>query len=969
MDVIYTYGGGHMLYKVFNVIAMICKSDSPYWTSFMYPALLVGGLWAAVTATAQANFGIFAKKWFIPTYAFLLIALVPKTHLNIIDEVDPTFRYDRVDNIPVGLAVIATASASLSRGLIDLMEESFETKNLTRFTKTGFAFSSRLTREARTMRIKDPRVRQNVKDWMDQCVWLPYLKTNIKGKGEAARTSEDIVSWVQSNGHPSLGIKWRNEDGENVYKSCRIAAFEIKSALAVEGEKGIKTLAARMFGFSPQKTDVQHLKPIMSEAWQLVSNSTKEASAQVQQMMVVNAQKEAFDDAREKHNYPRLHPELVSMNAARNLESQGMGGFMKNVVGETTMPLLQSFLFALLSVMFLLVIPFAFMPGGLKIFVTWTKMMFSIQMWPVFSTILNALSVMLLQRSTETVMDGSVGFSIATTSGLADAAFNVAGWAAGMQLMVPLLAWGFVSGGQFAITQIMQSATGGMDAGASRMAAEAADGNLSMGNQNLMNETIASRSVAQQNNVGSHNYAETLNTGSQVVTQGENGEMRVQENQDTLRENFSSSGQLSSSIGNSVRDSKALTEQQQNSFNKSVTDASGELLSFTEKVANGTVVDEGATTSERAAMQKSAEETLRQSNDIAKKHGVSAKTALEAGLRGSLGTGALGKLAGIEVNAHGAVSSGAENNESMDKISNSTKGDQLSQNISKMKDFATSKSGRLSDSSGADAATALNHSLNKTQSTAEAYSRSAVTSKNWEKTQAINDQNTVGTNTNENDSWLGFLGEKTGRSRADLVSYINQGGSEVEGYKSEFLSSKQAAIRSAVENSDHVFNDKEVQSYLSQTPEINSTGRAHVQGAIDTSGLKTPQHLMKQFEAYKNEANAHLKQNDNSIASREQNMGEAHKMNQEKFKTTSEESNLTHLMQKGGDNTLSNLARDGYEHIMGSNNANEVSYDNPLDSGSNAWKSKTSNNEGLQRPSEKSSQEQKDFDSINKGKR
>ena len=574
----------------------------------------------------------------------------------------------------------------------------------------------------------------------------------------------------------------------------------------------------------------------------------------------------------------------------------------------------------------------------------------------------------MLQRSSETVMDGSVGFSIAITSGLADAAFNVAGMAAGMQLAVPLIAWGFVSGGQFAITQIMQSATGGMDAGASRMAAEAADGNLSMGNQNLMNETIASRSVAQQNNVGSHNYAETLNTGSQVITQGENGKSTVQENQDTLRENYSSSGQLSSSIGNSVRDSKALTEQQQNSFNKTVSDTSAELLSFTEKVSNGTIVDETASASERADMKRTAEETLRQASNFDKSHGVNAKTAVEAGLRGSLGTGALGKLAGIELNAHGDVNSSAENSEGLQKVLSTNEGKALTDNITKMKDFALNKSGKLSDSSGSDGATTLNHSLNRTQSTGEAYSRAAVTSTNWEKTQALNDQNTVGTNANDNDQWLSFLGDKTGRSKADLVSYINQGGSEVEGYKSEFLASKQASIRSAVENSDHIFTDQEVQRHLSQTPEINSTGRETVQRAIDTSGLKTPQHLNTQFEAYKKDANDYLKKNDNSIASREQNMGEAHKTKQDNFKTTSEESNLTHLMQKGGDNTLSNLARDGYEHIMGSNNANEVTYDNPLDSGPNSWKSKTDKNNPIH-TSEKGTQAQKDFDAINKGRK
>ncbi len=534
-----------------------------------------------------------------------------------------------------------------------------------------------------------------------------------------------------------------------------------------------------------------------------------------------------------------------------------------------------------------------------------------------------------------------------------------------MQLLVPLIAWGFVSGGQFAITQIMQSATGGMDAGATRMAVEAADGNLSMGNQNLMNETIASRSIAQQNNVGSHNYAETLNTGSQVITQGENGQTTVQENQDTLRENYSSSGQLSSSIGNSVRDSKALTEQQQNTFNDNISDTSGELLSFTKKVANGTIVDETASESERAAMQQTAEETLRQSSDRAKRHGVSAETGVEAALRGSLGTGAIGRLAGIELNTSGAVTSGAKNTETMDKVSSTAEGKALTANLTKITDFASNKSGKITDSSGRDAAETLNHSLNTTQSSGEAYSRSAVTTKNWEKTQAINAQNTVGTNTNENAPWLEFLGEKTGLSRPDLISKINQGGSEVEGYKSEFLASKQQAIRSSVENGDHLFTDKEVQGYLSQTPQINSTGREHVQNAIDGSGFKTHQQLTGQVDAYKHDSHDQFKKHDGEIGDRKQSMGESYKGNEGKFEYENSRTNMARSDEKIV-NDVTTSAVGLYEDAKSFVGVNTEMPENPLEGASNAWKTNPKQSVPQQQTDVKSDA-QKDFEAMNKG--
>ena len=42
-DIIYTYGGGEVLWKVFNGLAILFKNDSAYWTNIMPLALVIGG--------------------------------------------------------------------------------------------------------------------------------------------------------------------------------------------------------------------------------------------------------------------------------------------------------------------------------------------------------------------------------------------------------------------------------------------------------------------------------------------------------------------------------------------------------------------------------------------------------------------------------------------------------------------------------------------------------------------------------------------------------------------------------------------------------------------------------------------------------------------------------------------------------------------------------------------------------------
>ena len=482
---LYTYGGGHMLYRIFNGMAAIVNTDD-FWSTYVLIPAFIGLLWAGVLALSKADLKYFGVKWMAPALLFIEALIVPKTTLHIIDDVDPTFGYDKVDGLPQGLVAIISYSSMVSRSLTELMEDVYVTSDPGRMTKTGFAFSARLMKEARTTRIADPRVRENVKEWANQCIWLPYLKTNINGKRESVRNSDDLVSWVESNGHPGLGVYWKEADGTQTYKTCKAASPVIREAMQVETTKGISSLKSKLFGVA-KNGDTARLKTLMQDTWQMVLNSNKSAHQQVQQMMTVNALKESLDDHRERANYSRIHPELVSMNATRALETQSMTGMMNAMISGTTMPLIQATLTALFSLVFILILPFFFLPGGMQRFLTWAKIIMSLQLWPVLSSILHAISILWYGNSTEPILDGHSGFSIASTTGLADAAWYVSSWAAGLQLMIPPLAWAILSGSQYALNTMVGGFTGSLERRAEGYATESVDGNVSMGNINMMN--------------------------------------------------------------------------------------------------------------------------------------------------------------------------------------------------------------------------------------------------------------------------------------------------------------------------------------------------------------------------------------------------------------------------------------------------------------------------------------------------
>jgi hypothetical protein len=398
------------------------------------------------------------------------------------------------------------------------------------------------------------------------------------------------------------------------------------------------------------------------------------------------------------------------------------------------------------------------------------------------------------------------------------------------------------------------------------------------------------------------NFASTLNTGSEVITQTALGDSFFDQKASTLRENFSSSGSLSASVGESLRDSQKLTEQKGHNFNKAVSDTSSTLLSFADKLSTGTSMTDGVSQSEQASIQKTADETKSLANDLSKKHGITAQTAVDAALKGSI-VGGLSGTKGIlnaSLSASGAtgMTSNATNQESIDKAMNSHEGKRLSENLGKLTQFAQDHRGQLINSSGKDMAESLNSTMSKAQSSAESYGRSWTQTKNWEKMQSLTEQNSVGTSSNDNDAWIDYVAARSGNSKADAVSLLNQGGSDIEGYKSEFLSAKQAGLRSLVEGSNHELSDREIQSYLAQTPGINETSRGDVQQKIDATGFESDQDLTGEMASYRELSAGTFNNTGNKIQEVHGALDQTHQTHQGEHEHKQSQFNYTRMGEK-----------------------------------------------------------------------
>ena len=144
----------------------------------------------------------------------------------------------------------------------------------------------------------------------------------------------------------------------------------------------------------------------------------------------------------------------------------------------------------LLITMFAFVVPISLLPGGMRVFGTWIKMMFWLNSWPLFFAMLNALGTMWLARYA-----APDGLTLLTQTGLADHAFDAYAITQGMSWGVPMLAWALISVGGYALVQSISGLTANLG---HTLGQNIADNIQSFDNQNFHNMQKLSYSVGQQ---------------------------------------------------------------------------------------------------------------------------------------------------------------------------------------------------------------------------------------------------------------------------------------------------------------------------------------------------------------------------------------------------------------------------------------------------------------------------------------
>lgn len=482
--VIHTFGGGDILWQIFNGIGRVFASDSEYFTPVGKFALTVGGIWAGTRAIFKGNIGIFAMEWFFPSFFIFIFLFSPKATVWLKDEVSMSAPV-KIDNIPAGVAVFSSISSRISYSLSEMLEKHLlppdEGLNS---RKTGIMFGAKAVGKIRDIQIQDPVTLTNSKEFLRQCFMKPYIIGNILGKKSEAQKTNDIISFIEQNMPNNFGIYYRDPASSTIsFKTCRQAMPVIKGAIHKELHDGLLTKFASSLGVQSDRPEILNirLKTMTSDTLKYLKKEQTDIHEWMKQAMLLNANRESYDDWREKFSLTRIYPQLLSMNATRGLFQQSFSYLVAGEMAANIMPILQSVFFALVICMIFIVFPMSMLPGGFNILKTWLLMIIWVASWPVFFTIIHCLGMISLAGKSTSL--AASGLSLLSQGSFAEMTLQAYATFQMLAASVPMLSWAVLKACAHATTTLASQFS--PVAVASGIGANIADNNISMDNYNI----------------------------------------------------------------------------------------------------------------------------------------------------------------------------------------------------------------------------------------------------------------------------------------------------------------------------------------------------------------------------------------------------------------------------------------------------------------------------------------------------
>jgi len=661
---IYVYGAGGVFAQFFNAIPAAMGSGT--FTSLLRIAVLLAGMTALASAIFRRDF-LICVKWFATYYLVFYIIFLPKVSVEIIDRVDS--RVYAVDNVPLGLGVLASLTTTIGDALTRVTDQIFSMPDDLGYSKTGMVMASKLALASRQFQITDTRLNANMERFMVQCVHWPVMLGYYSM--EDLVTANNLWEFIRSHAPKSRSFLYDGGASNRKITICNEGVAQLGKDLEENRDQVAARGALRLFANTKSPSsgtddssqsaaaktpaDVKgQLLKYLPHAYNYLLNTSSTATDILQQSIMANAITNSLLYFGISTNSQTA---VTNYATTRAQEQQRLTQNTLGFLAGYWLPITKNAFEAIMYGCFLFVVLLGLFPFGFGVLKNYVYTLCWLQAWAPIYAIINLICSYYAKVQSLATPEG--GFILKNWYSFLQVNHDTASLAGYLTLSVPFIAAGLVKGMAGTMTHVAQYMGGVSQSVGSQAASEAVAGNISMGVTGMRNNSGF--------NVSAHQQDLTARMASGASYQLPGGESI----------NFMPDGGVAVSRGRTISDlginvdfassiQNAATEQADYAYNtaKSESVAAGEnyqagMRSLYElanhagsSTASGTSWVSSENTSVNAALSnvKDLTQQFAQKHDISYDHAKQILTAANAGLgvsvdgsiSGGAGAGATG---------------------------------------------------------------------------------------------------------------------------------------------------------------------------------------------------------------------------------------------------------------------------------------------------------------------------------------
>lgn len=507
-----TFGNAEILKGVFDAIVMCLNSE----TGTLYaPLIRIGMIFSILWAAIYSFWGDFVRVWGRAIIPFIVVPpmlFIPTSSVYIHDVVTNA-RY-KVDNVPYGLAYLAHFISTMGYEVTKQVDRVFANVDDLKYHKSGFLMASNLIIQAKTFRISNEDVAENMRQFVCQCVTYEAM-LGRKYTLEDLRHSSNIWGLVSANPSPIRSFLWRepHKPGEPgnapTIVSCKEGVTKFNALWGSELDRTKSVFGVKLFGSSNPLTAKQEFLKYLPLSYGFLSGLSKSADDILKQQMMIHS---IIDGVEQKSvalgNAPNFAARRAYLQQRSTYETLG-------AMASESLNTMKAVLEAIAYAAFIFLIPLAILPFGFRILLSWSQILLWLQMWAPLYAVLNYIMTTTAASKSSSFLSTSNpdGITIASSAGLMNLNADMSAMAGYLAMSIPFLAIALVKGvGSFVH---MASHLGNVSQGAAGQAAgESVTGNYSFGNLSEGNQQIANT------NMLNHSQAATYRANSSQIIDG-----------------------------------------------------------------------------------------------------------------------------------------------------------------------------------------------------------------------------------------------------------------------------------------------------------------------------------------------------------------------------------------------------------------------------------------------------------------